>query len=169
MYLARIPLNHIFATAARVYRRSRLRPAVSTWQSFAISETRRINRRKNAATVIQCLIRKKFARRVARRYDRARGPSSAAASRVIQSGFRGRKGRKRAAELAARRRKREALQEIDHQNRTVRDQRERDAASIVIQTAWRAAIGRAEGAERARVKLRAVLVDLGGGEGRMHR
>lgn len=39
----------------------------------------------------------------------------------------------------------------------------------MIQAAWRAAIDRVEAAERARRKLRAVLVDLGGGQGRMHR
>ena len=122
-----------------------------------------------AATVIQCLARIFLARRVAGRYNRAHGPAAAAASRVIQSAFRSQEARKRADELAICRRKRTKLQEIDRQNRTAQDRRERWEASIVIQTAWRAAIGRTKGAERARRELRGVLVDLGGGLGRMHR
>lgn len=153
----------------RVYRRSRLRPALATWHASAVSETRRINRRTEAANSIQNLIRTFLARRVAKRHHRSRGPAAVTASRVIQRGFRAQQKRKAVAEQAVRRRKREGLREIHRQNETVRGKRRRAEASIVIQAAWRAANGRAEGADRARQKLKRVLVDLGGGQGRMHR
>lgn len=110
-----------------------------------------------------------LARRVARRHHRTRGPVAVEAAKTIQSVFRAQKTREIAAEREIRWQTREELWEVQRQNETSRTQRERRGASIAIQAAWRAAIGRAEGAERARRKLRAVLVDLGGGQGRMHR
>lgn len=153
----------------RVYRRSRLRPALSTWHALAVSETNRINRRTKAAMSIQSLIRTFLARRVAKRHQRARGSAAIAASRVIQLGFRAQQERRAVSERAIRRQKREGLREILRQNETAREKRRREESSIVIQAAWRGAIGRVEGAERARQKLKSVLVDLGGGQGRMHR
>lgn len=165
----RVPLDHIFATAARVYRRFRLRPALSFWHSFAVSETRRLNRITKASTTIQSLVRMFLARRLAMRFHLARGPAAVGASKVIQSGFRAQKTREIVAERATRRQKREELWEVHRQNETARAQRGRRDASVVIQASWRGAIGRLEGAERARRKLTGVLVDLGGGQGRIHR
>lgn len=110
-----------------------------------------------------------LARRLAVRFHRTRVAAAVEASKVIQSGFRAQKTRKIVAERAARRQKRQELWETHRQNETARGQRERREASIVIQAIWRGAIARVEVAERARRKLRAVLVDLGGGQGRMHR
>lgn len=167
--IIRLPLEHIFTTASRVYRRSRLRPALSTWHASAVSETHRIDRQAKAANIIQNLIRTFLAGRVAKRHYRTRGPVAVAASRVIQLGFRAQQERRAAAERAVRWRKREVLREIHRQNETARENQWREMASITIQAAWRAVVGRVEGAERARLKLERVLVDLGGGQGRMHR
>lgn len=169
MLPSRVPLDHIFATSARVYRQFRLRPALSIWHSFTVSESHRLNCRTEAATTIQTLVRMFLTRQVAERYHRTRGPAAVEASRVIQSGLRVQKTRGIVAERAIRRQKREELREVERQNETARTRGRRQEASIIIQAAWRGAIGRVQGAERARRKLRAVLVDLGGGQGRMHR
>lgn len=167
--ISRVPLDHIFATAARVYRRFHLRPALSSWHAAAVQETHRINRRNDAAICIQNLVRMFLARRVTGRHRRTRGTGAVEASKVIQSGFRAQKTREVAAERGICRKKQEKIGKPQRQNDTAQAQRERREASVVIQASWRAAVGRGKGAERARQKLRAVLVGLGGGLGRMHR
>ncbi|CAM9173450.1 unnamed protein product [Ectocarpus sp. 12 AP-2014] len=163
-----LPLDHIFATAAGVYRRSRLRTALSSWHSVAKAETHRINYRIEAAEVIQRATRVFIARHAAERRRRVRGPSVLAASRIIQAEFRSWKARTKTADVAVRQKNRQERERC-WRNETAKDEQRRRDASTVIQAAWRGAAGRAVGLSRARRTLRRVLNDLGGGRGRMHR
>lgn len=166
---SRLPLDHIFATAASVYRRSRLRTALSTWHSVTKAETHRINCRIEAAEAIQRATRVVIARRTAERRRRVRGPAVLAASRIIQAEFRSWKARVKTADVAVRQKKRQELRERYWRDETAKDEQKRRDASTVIQAAWRGAVGRAVGLKRARRRLKGVLNELGGGRGRMHR
>ncbi|CAN0062971.1 unnamed protein product [Ectocarpus fasciculatus] len=164
-----LPLDHIFATAASVYRRSRLRTALSTWHAVAKAETHRINCRIEAAEVIQRTTRVFIAKRTAERHRHVRGPTVLAACRIIQAEFRSWKARVKTSDIAVRQKKRQELQERYWRDETAKDEQRRRDASTVIQAAWRGAAGRAVGLSRARRKLSGVLNGLGGGRGRMHR
>ncbi|CAN0008790.1 unnamed protein product [Ectocarpus sp. 4 AP-2014] len=164
-----LPLDHIFGTAAGLYRRSRLRTALATWHSVAKAETHRINYRIEAAGVIQRATRVFIGRHTAERRRRVRGPAVLAASRIIQAEFRSWKARVKTADVAVRKKNRQELRERCWFDETAKDEQSRRDASTVIQAAWRGAAGRAVGLSRARRTLRGVLNELGGGRGRMHR
>ncbi|CAM9188508.1 unnamed protein product [Scytosiphon promiscuus] len=164
-----LPLDHIFATAARVYRRSRLQPTFSTWHSSAKKETHRIERRANAAHIIQLKVRALLARRTAERRRRARGSTAVENALVLHGGFRTQQTRAEAIKREACQREGEELRKPQRDAEMAQENVEVAIASTVIQAAWRAAVGRAEGANRARRRLKEVLVELGGGQGRMHR
>ncbi|CAM9177095.1 unnamed protein product [Ectocarpus sp. 12 AP-2014] len=163
-----LPLDHIFATAAGVYRRSRLRTALSSWHSVAKAETHRINHRIEAAEVIQRATRV-FARHTAERRRRVRAPAVLAASRIIQAEFRSWKARTKTTDVAVQQKKGQELRERYLRDETAKDEQRRRDTSTVIQAAWRGGAGRAVGLSRARQTLRGVLNELGGGRGRMHR
>lgn len=182
--LGRLPLDHIFATAARVYRRSRLHPAFLDWHASAAATTAAIasrqqhHRHAKAATGVQALVRGHLARRVpARRHPRKHVPVPIRASCTIQRAVRVSQARRRRIALARdslkRKREKEERRERERRVETSRavakEQEKRDKSASAIQAVWRGVAGRAEGGARARRKLRSVLVDLCGGTGRMHR
>ena len=77
----------------------------------------------------------------------------------------------RAASLERKREERSEKERREEKSRLAlaKKQHRRRKAATVIQAVWRGATGRVQGGARARRKLRTVLVDLGGGKGRMHR
>lgn len=163
------PLGHVFATAARVYRRSHLRPAFSNWHASVVEESRQYNRRMKAATIIKTLIRIHLARRVADRYHHKHGPGVIKTCSTIQRKFLGYRARQSVQERLALKRRNDKLQKKKRDVETATTTSCREAACTVIQAVWRGAMGCREGGARARRKLQDVLVDLGGGQGRMHR
>ncbi|CAM9327838.1 unnamed protein product, partial [Hapterophycus canaliculatus] len=166
---SRLPLDHIFATAARVYRRCHLLPALLTWHSLAEKETRHVNCRAEAAQNIQGMVRTYLARRKAERRRFSRGSTAVEGALTIPSVFREHQTRNDAAEHEAYQQQDEEVRVAQWDSRRAQEEIKRSTASTVIQAAWRAAVGRSNGADSARRKLKEVLVELSGGQGRMHR
>ena len=175
--LGRLPLEHIFATAARVYRRSRLHPALLGWHASAsaITSRQRHHVRARAATSIQALVRAHLSRQTAVGHPPKRWPTPIRASCTIQRAVRVSQARRRAmlARDSLRRKREEERREIEKRleaSRAVTKKRERRKKSAsAIQAVWRGVAGRAEGEAAARRQLLSVLVDMGGGTRRMHR
>lgn len=158
--LRRLPLDHVFATALRVYTRSRVRFGFSKWRAFTAAENRSHNHRIKAAITLQGIFRVYLARRTAARYRRTRGLATRQ-SCVIQRAF-------RAHQLA--------LKRISRMHRERNEQREIDLlerrkmeACTAIQAVWRGFHDREEAKARARHDLKNMLIELGGGPGRIHR
>ncbi|CAN0454021.1 unnamed protein product, partial [Laminaria digitata] len=165
----RLPLDHIFATAARVYRRSRLDPAFLDWRAStaATASRQQHHRHANAATSIQALVRVHLAHRVPERI-------TTRASCTIQRAVRLSQAQRRRVTLTrdSLKRKREERREREKSveiSRLAKKQEIQEKGANAIQAVWRGVVGRTEGGTRARRKLRRVLMDLGGGTGRMHR
>lgn len=175
--LGRLPLEHIFATAARVYRRSRLHPAFLDWHASAsaIASRQQHHRHAKAATSIQALVRAHLSRQAAVGHLRKRWPTPERASRTIQRAVRVSQERRRAmlARDSLNRKREEERREREKRVETSRamakTKERRDTSASAIQAVWRGVAGRADGEARARRKLLSVLVDLGGGTRRMHR
>lgn len=163
-----LPLDHVFATAARVYRRSRLQPCFSNWNTAAKAESARIRRRSTAAITIQSIIRVHLVRRRATNHRKMRTIARNACG-VIRRAFRAHTARRAAqARVNAVRNCTEKLARQRESERAELVRREMDAG-MAIQAAWRGLVGRDKGGIRARRKLQECLAELGGGQGRMHR
>lgn len=110
-----------------------------------------------------------LARRLAARYCRLRGAAAIEACRAIQRMFRANRARQSALTQTCRTRERKEQLRKERDCKVAQTAKSRVNACTVIQATCRGAIGRKEGHARARQKLKGVLVDLGGGLGRMHR
>lgn len=150
-----------------MYRRSRLLPALSTWHFVAQKETHSINSRAHAARKIQSTIRIFLTRRRADHRRRARGSTTSEGALFTHGIFRPQEAQNLAAEYETCEKKDEKRRQAQQDAEVTKEEVKR--ASTVIQAAWRATVGREEGADRARRKLKEVLNELGGGRGRMHR
>lgn len=159
----------MFVGAARVYRRFRLESSFSRWQVVAAVDSQRHRTRDTAALVVQRASRTWIARRKGDHIRRTRGPAAVSASCTIQRVLRGHLARQSFQVQLAQRSK---LRGDTDRRRRLEETRVGEArckASITIQTYWRGMMGRGKGVVRGRKKLREILLQLGGGEGRMHR
>lgn len=164
-------MHHVLAVPSRVYRRCRLLgPAFSAWRAAAAAETHRIHARHAAARVLQRAARACSARRKVKAILPGGSPPAVTASRAIQRAARGYLVRRRAG---LRRAPGRGLGQGDDRREWLREAREegqrRASACLTVQAWWRGVGGRREGAVRGRQRLRRVLLELGGGRGRLHR
>ena len=167
-----LPLDHIFAASVRIYTRSRLRSGFLKWRVSSAAETQRHHHRMKAIAALQAFLRLSIAHRTAAQHPLEHGPATRRSCGVIQNAFRKHLARRSVLACITR----IDQHELEESTKTEQEMdtleaenRRRSEACKVIQTAWRGAIGRSVGTARARRELKAILLDFGGGLGRMHR